>query len=270
MTHDFDLSGKVILITGTAKGIGAETAKRAASLGATIVGADIDEAGAQTTADIIAQAGGTAGALAIDVTSETDWQRTVDAVRSDYGRLDGLVNNAGIIMMKATEDTTLEDWRRVNSINVEGVFLGTRTALPLMRETAAAHGTSGSIVNLSSIYGITGEAGFAAYCASKGAVRMMTKACALEFGRGGFNVRVNSVHPGPIDTDLGTGPLKDLQAIGLLDSMETGMAAVRERFPIGRWGEVQDIAKGITFLLSDASSFMTGTELVIDGGWSAY
>ncbi len=268
MREDFDLAGRVVLITGVSKGIGAETARRIAALGGTVVAGDIDRDGAERTAANIIAAGGRAEIVDLDVTQEAQWDAALAHVRTTHGRLDGLVNNAGIILMKPTELTTLEDWRRVNAINVEGTFLGIRTALPLLRDTAQGRSVPTSIVNLSSVYGITGSAGFAAYCASKGAVRMLTKACALEFGRNGDNVRVNSVHPGPIDTDLGVGPLKELEAQGVV-TVDEGKAVVRERYPLGRWGEPEDIARAVVFLLTDASAFMTGSELVVDGGWTA-
>ena len=260
----FDLARRRILVTGAAKGIGARLCVLLGEAGARVACADIDGSGAAMTAAAVTAAGGEGLAVTLDVRDEAGWAATVSAVQAAWGGLDGLVNNAGVILMKPLLETTLEDWRRVNAINVEGSFLGLQAA-----GRAMAGSGGGSIVNLSSIYGVVGSAGFTAYCASKGAVRLMTKAAALEFGRAGLRIRVNSVHPGPIDTDLGVGPLKDMAAAGLLPSVDVGKEAVRQRYPIGRWGETSDIASAVMFLLSDASAFMTGAELVVDGGWTA-
>ena len=255
----FVLAGTRVVVTGGATGIGAMVCALLGVAGARVACADIDADGAAATA---AACGGLA--ITLDVRDETGWAAAVAAVQDGFGGLDGLVNNAGVILMKPLFDTTLDDWRGVNAINVEGSFLGLKAA---GRAMAASGG--GSIVNLSSVYGLVGSAGFTAYCASKGAVRLMTKAAALEFGRAGLKIRVNSVHPGPIDTDLGVGPLKDMAAAGLLPSVDAGKEAVRQRYPIGRWGQTQDIASVVMFLLSDASAFMTGAELAVDGGWTA-
>jgi NAD(P)-dependent dehydrogenase (short-subunit alcohol dehydrogenase family) len=255
----FDLAGKRVLVTGAAKGIGAKLCALLGDAGARVACADIDADGAAATA---AACGGMA--ITLDVRDEAGWAAAVGAATAAWGGLDGLVNNAGVILMKPLFDTTLEDWRRVNAINVEGSFLGLQAA-----GRAMAVSGGGSIINLSSVYGLVGSAGFTAYCASKGAVRLMTKAAALEFGRAGLNIRVNSVHPGPIDTDLGVGPLKDMAAAGMLPSVDVGKEAVRARYPLGRWGQTQDIASVVMFLLSDASAFMTGSELAVDGGWTA-
>lgn len=265
MAHPvFELSGKRILLTGGAKGIGRRLAALLGEAGASVLIGDVDQAGAEAAAQAVAAGGGQGVGVKLDVREEADWAQAVQRAQGAFGGLDGLVNNAGVILMKPLFETTLDDWRRVNAINVEGSFLGMKAAAPVI-----AGSGGGSIVNLSSIYGLVGSAGFTAYCASKGAVRMMTKAAALELGRAGLNVRVNSVHPGPIDTDLGVGPLRDMAAGGMLPNVEAGMEAVRSRYPLGRWGVTDDIARAVMFLLSDASAFMTGSELVVDGGWTA-
>lgn len=265
MSHPvFSLRDRRILVTGAAKGIGRRVARMLGESGARVLACDVEVEGAQAAAADVTAAGGHGVACAFDVRDEAGWGAAVGAAGAHFGGLDGLVNNAGIIMMKPLLQTSLEDWRRVNAINVEGVFLGLKACAPVM---AAAGG--GSVVNLSSVYGLTGAAGFTAYCASKGAVRLLTKAAALELGRAGTKVRVNSVHPGPIDTDLGTAPLHDMAAAGILPSVEVGKEAVRARYALGRWGEVDDVAGAIAFLLSDAASFMTGSEIVVDGGWTA-
>lgn len=268
MTNPFDLKDRVVFITGIAKGIGAKTAEMLAEAGAIIEAGDIDAKGAEATASRIAKSGGRIGVHALDVREDAQWQAAMAAVKAKHGKLDGLVNNAGIIMMKPLSMTTLEDWRRVNGINVEGTFLGCKHAQPLLAAGAKARGGWSSIVNLSSVYGYTAAANFSAYCASKGAVRLLAKSLALEFARDGSQIRVNSVHPGPIDTDLGTGPLKQLEAAGILPTLEAGKAAVQMRYPMGRWGEDHDIASVVLFLLTDAAKFVTGADIVADGGWS--
>jgi NAD(P)-dependent dehydrogenase (short-subunit alcohol dehydrogenase family) len=265
MSHSaFSLKDKRILVTGAGKGIGRCLCRMLGEAGARVLAGDIDALAAADAAEEVSAAGGQGVAAGFDVRDEAGWAAAVASARTAFAGLDGLVNNAGIILMKPLFMTTLDDWRQVNSINVEGVFLGMRTCAPLIAEAGG-----GSIVNLSSVYGQVGSAGFTAYCASKGAVRMLTKAAALELGKTGTKVRVNSVHPGPIDTDLGVAPLHGMAAAGILPSVDVGREAVRQRYALGRWGEVEDVAGAIMFLLSDASSFITGSELNVDGGWTA-
>jgi NAD(P)-dependent dehydrogenase (short-subunit alcohol dehydrogenase family) len=262
MDSPFQLDGKAVLVTGAAKGIGRATAALLSKLGARLIVSDIDEDGVVRTAQAIG-----ARAIKHDVTSEVSWKAAIESIAKDEGRLDVLVNNAGVILNKPFLDTTLEDLRRVNSINVESVWMGMQIAAPLMTASVAETST-GSIVNLSSIYGQVAGPMHAAYCASKGAVRMLTKATAVEFARSGARIRVNSVHPGPVDTDLGMSGVIDAVQVGRFKDIEAGKAAVAQSFPMGRWAQTEDVAGVIAFLASDASRFVTGSELTVDGGWS--
>ena len=246
------LEGKVALVSGGARGQGAVEAKLFASEGAKVVIGDIlDEQGRQIEAEI-AKDGGDATYVHLDVTREADWQEAVRTTIEGYGKLDILVNNAGILIRKGVEETTGEDWDRIMDVNAKGVFLGTKAAIPAMR---AAGG--GSIINISSIAGMIGGPGSSAYTATKGAVRILTKSTAVQYAAEG--IRCNSVHPGLIYTDM----TRDT-----LDTPE-GDRAWRARVPMGRLGNSDDVAKGVLFLASDESSYMTGSELVIDGGITA-
>ncbi len=246
------LEGKVALISGGARGQGAVEAKLFASEGASVVIGDIlDDAGRQVEAEI-AESGGSATYVHLDVTSESEWNEAVSAAVERYGKLDILVNNAGILIRAGVEDTTEEEWDRIMDINAKGVFLGTKAAIPAMR---AAGG--GSIINISSVAGLQGSPGAAAYSSTKGAVRILTKSTAVQYAT--ENIRCNSVHPGLIYTDM----TKET-----LDTPD-GERDWRARVPIGRLGVSEDVAKGVMFLASDESSYMTGSELVIDGGMTA-
>lgn len=253
-----ELNGKVALVTGGARGIGREVARLFAERGARVVISDIDLAGVD---------GSHGRAVAHDVTSEQDWARVIRAIETEEKRLDVLVNNAGVILNRPFLQTTLEEFRQVQRINVESVWLGMQAAASLMTSTAR-DSVGGSIINMSSIYGQVAGPAQAAYCASKGAVRLLTKAAAVEFARSGSKLRVNSVHPGPIDTDLGNSGLRDAVTMGRLPDIERGRAMIAAAFPMGRWGQVDDVAGAVLFLASDASKFMTGSELVVDGGYS--
>jgi cyclopentanol dehydrogenase len=248
------LDNKVALISGGARGMGAVEAKLFCQEGAKVVFGDIlDEDGRKVEAEI-RELGGEATYVHLDVTQESDWQRAVETASSTYGKLDILVNNAGIAPRYETEDSLLaiteEDWDRVMGVNVKGVFLGVKFAIPLMR---AAGG--GSIVNISSGAGIAPSPETpASYSASKGAVRIFTKSVAVQYAR--ENIRCNSVHPGPIDTPM-------------LQSAQAGSEYRIERVPLGRIGTPEEIAYGVLYLASDEASFVTGSELIIDGGRTA-
>ncbi len=247
------LDGKVALISGGARGQGATEARMLAMEGASVVFGDIlDDEGRQVEAQI-RELGGEATYVHLDVTSESDWQSAVDIAVSAYGKLNVLVNNAGILIRKTLEETTGEDWDRIMSINAKGVFLGTRAAIPAMRESGG-----GSIVNISSTAGlVSSPSGSASYTATKGAVRLLTKSTAIQYAREG--IRCNSVHPGPIETDMIQDSLSDPA------QMELRM----QRLPMGRVGKPEEVAYGVIYLASDESSFVTGSELVIDGGTTA-
>lgn len=252
------VQGKVALITGAAKGIGREAALLLAREGARVAVTDVDEAEGRKVTEAIAAAGGEALFLKQDVADESQWQAVIAAVVERFGALNILVNNAGVALAGSVEETSLEDWRWLMSINLDAVFLGTKHAILAMKETGG-----GSIVNISSIEGIIGDPNLAAYNASKGGVRIFTKSAALHCAKAGYKIRVNSVHPGYIWTPMVEGFLNETEdpAAG-----KEGLVALH---PIGRLGVAGDIANGILYLASDESSFMTGSELVIDGGYTA-
>ena len=247
------LEGKVAFISGGSRGMGAEEARLFAKEGAKVVIGDVLEDEGQRLAAQIGEEGGEALFVALDVTSEAQWQAAVAATVARFGKLDVLVNNAGIGGNGTVENTTVEDWDRVMDINAKGVFLGTKVAIPEMRRAGG-----GSIINISSQLGIVGvDNSSPQYQASKGAVRLLTKATAIQYA--GENIRANSVHPGPIVTPMTESGRADP------DRNQVTLS----RIPLGRYGEAKDVAYGVLFLASDESSFMTGSELVIDGGWVA-
>ena len=246
------LAGKAALITGAASGIGRATAALFHAEGAKVAATDRNEAGLAETkafADLV---------LAQDVTDETRWRQVVDTVVAAFGRLDILVNSAGIAFKGNIETATLDDWRKTHAVNVEGTFLGCREAIRAMKETGG-----GSIVNLSSVAGIIGDAQSAAYCASKGAVRLLTKSAALHCGRAGYNIRLNSVHPSFADTAM----VREL--IASSKNPERVREGLARAAPMGRMGRAEEVASTILFLASDESSFTTGAEIVVDGGLTA-
>jgi 3(or 17)beta-hydroxysteroid dehydrogenase len=247
------VADKVVLVTGAASGIGRATAVLLAAEGATVVVSDISRAGGLET---VQQIGGTARFEEHDTAQEADWKRIVDGILAREGRLNGLVNNAGIAgSFPATFETeTVEQWQKILSINVQGVFLGCKHSVPALRQSGG-----GSIVNTSSLAALVGTPDLSAYGASKGAVRQFTKTVAMDCARKGYKVRCNSVHPGIIMTPMGQGILPD----------EKKRERMRKMIPTGDFGEPEDIAYGILYLISDESRFVTGTELVIDGGMNA-
>ena len=244
------LKGKVVLISGGARGQGAVEGRLFTQEGARVVLADVLETEGAQTAQAIRAQGGEATFVKLDVTRAEDWQKAVDTAVSEYGKLDVLINNAGILQMEGLEDISLEVWERVMAVNSTGVWLGMKAAIPAMRKAGG-----GSIVNISSISGLVGTGMQTAYQASKGAVRIMTKTAAVQYAPEG--IRVNSVHPGPVDTPMVSGLDKELWQM-FLNSV-----------PLQRAGTAEDIALGVLYLASDESSYVTGTELVIDGGFTA-
>lgn len=260
------VDGKVAIVTGGARGLGAASAKRLAEGGAKVVLTDMREELGEETAEGIRQAGGEALFMHHDAASEAQWIEVVARTKAHFGGVDVLLNNAGIGTGGRIDKLELKDWQHMMSINMEGVFLGMKHCIPPMRERASMWEGGGSIINISSIMGFIGAPGSTAYCASKGGVRLATKAAALECGQLGFNIRVNSIHPGYMETE---GLQSALRAIARGSGDEAREAARQEMLkatPIGRLGKPKDIANGVLFLASDDSSFMTGTELVIDGG----
>jgi NAD(P)-dependent dehydrogenase (short-subunit alcohol dehydrogenase family) len=252
------LSGKVAIVTGAASGIGAACVETLARAGAKVLATDIDRSRGEDLVGRIAAAGGEALFLDQDVTDEGRWPQVIDAAQSRFGRLDVMVANAGIGLMVALEQMTLADWRRQQAINLDGVFLSIKHAIPAMRRSGG-----GSIILMSSVAGLRGSAGLAGYCATKGGVRLLAKAVALETAAD--SIRVNSVHPGIIDTPIwGKIPAgaQGQRRNAPIDPHERAAAAV----PLGFAGQARDIADGVLFLASDAARYVTGSELVIDGG----
>ena len=254
-----DLDGRIALVTGAAKGLGAATARALAAAGAKVAVTDLT-----APEDLAAEIGGIARSL--DVTSEDQWAATMDWVRSELGGLDILVNNAGLWLFKPILETTLDDWRKLHAVNCEGVFLGTRAAIPMLAERAHLWRGGTSIVNLSSVAGIEGAAGGTCYNSTKGAVRLFTKGCAKELAAA--RIRVNSVHPAVIDTDMGRKLIDDFAVAQGAGNNET-LANVSAMHPLGHLGEPQNVADAVVFLAGDRAAFCTGSELVVDGGLSA-
>lgn len=251
------LQGKVALVTGAGSGLGKATARRFAAEGARVYLTDVNEDAVRGVADSI---GAVASAHYQDVTDEAAWDTLTREIISESGQMDVVVNNAGIALTGSAEDTSLEDWRAVQAVNLDAVFLGTRAAIKAMKSRG------GSIINISSIEGIIGEPRAAAYNASKGGVRIFTKSAALHCAAEGYGIRVNSVHPGFILT-----PMVE-QGLGALppEELEAMEARIMAEIPLGAMGEPEDIAAGCLFLASDESKYMTGSELVIDGGYTAH
>jgi 3(or 17)beta-hydroxysteroid dehydrogenase len=264
------LDGKVAFLSGAARGIGGATAKLMASVGAKVaIGDVLDERGRQTAKEIEA-AGGQALYVSLDVTKEASWASAIDAAVKKFGKLDVLVNNAGIFNGKGVEDASLEEWNKLVAVNLTGVVLGTRAALPHLKASGASNQHGSAIVNLASIAGLVGSQLDPLYSLTKGGVTLFTKSTALEFGRKGYKIRVNSIHPGLIETDMGQQTfVMRAKQVGTNDT-EQARQTTLALHPIGRLGVADDIAKGIVFLASDDASFMTGAGLVVDGGWTAH
>lgn len=260
----YELEGKVALITGAANGIGAEVARAFYSVGASVVISDLDVEQGQALAD---ELGERALFLSLDVTSETDWEAVILATEARFGGLHVLVNNAGMFYAESTQETSLAMFRKVQEINVDGVFLGCKHAMPLMAKSASA-GDRASIINLSSVAGMVGQPFVAAYNASKGAVRLLTKSLAMECAHTQQPIRVNSVHPCIVKTDMGSQVLEDIAKVQgvTADEAEQGLIA---QHPLGQFAEARDIAVAALYLASDASRMMTGSELLIDAGFCA-
>ena len=250
------VAGKIAMITGAGLGLGRASARLLAQEGAHVICTDITATDVAETVRLITEAGGSARALHHDVSVPEDWDLVSASVAAQEGQLDILVNNAGIAPIGTIESADLAQWRRCMAVNADGVFLGCKHAVALMK-----HKGGGSIINLSSIDGIIGEAELAAYCASKGAVRTLTKAVAVHCAEQGYGIRCNSIHPGYIWTPQTENYLAGL---GTLDAERAKALA---RHPIGRLGKPDDIAFMVLYLASDESSFVTGTEMVVDGGY---
>ncbi len=264
------LDGKVAFLSGAARGIGGESAKLMAAAGARVaIGDVLEERGRQTVREIEAS-GGQALLVPLDVTTEASWAAAIDATVKKFGGLDILVNNAGIFVGKGVEDASLDDWHRLVAVNLTGVVLGTRAALPHLKASGQNSPQGSAIVNLASVAGLVGSQLDPLYSLTKGGVTLFTKSTALEFGRKGYRIRVNSIHPGVIDTDMGQQTfVMRAKQVGTNDT-EKARQATLALHPIGRLGTAGDIANGIVFLASDDAGFMTGAGLVVDGGWTAH
>jgi 3(or 17)beta-hydroxysteroid dehydrogenase len=263
------LDGKVALISGAARGIGAETARLMASVGAKVMIGDILEDLGRQTAAAITDNGGEAASTRLDVTTEDGWKAALDATIDRFGKLDILVNNAGIFTGRDFEEATMEEWNRLVAVNMTGVFLGTKLAAPYLREAAKSSAHGSVIVNTASIAGLVGSQLDPLYSMTKGGVTLFTKSTALSFARKGYNIRVNSIHPGVIDTDMGAQTFASRAAQKGSNDVDEARSTAVTMHPIGRLGVADDIARGIVFLASDDAKFMTGAGLVIDGGLTA-
>jgi 3(or 17)beta-hydroxysteroid dehydrogenase len=263
------LDGKIALISGAARGIGAETARLMVEAGARVMIGDIlDERGRETARAI----GGSDGAAVFHhlvVTSEEDWSGSIGAAVARWGGLDILVNNAGMFLGKGIEEASLDEWHLLSAVNLTGVFLGTKLAAPSLRERGQTSRHGSAIVNLASVAGLVGSQLDPLYSMTKGGVTLFTKSAALEFARKGYRIRVNSIHPGVIQTDMGEQTfVSRARNIGTND-VDAARQNALSTHPIGRLGTPTDIAKGILFLASDDAGFMTGAGLVVDGGLTA-
>ncbi len=254
--------GKSAIVTGGASGIGAACARRLAAEGAAVMVADMNE---QMGGDVVAAieaAGGTACFLKLDVTDEAQWIDAMALIKARFGGLNIAVNCAGttVTSLQYPTEIDLDEWRRIMSVNLDGIFLANKHQVALMEQTAPVNG---SVINLSSVLGIVGQPGISPYNASKGGVRLFTKSLALSCAQKGVNIRANSVHPGFIRT-----PMLEV-SISRMPSREEGLKFYNALQPIGRLGEPDDIANGVLYLASDEASFVTGSELIIDGGYTA-
>jgi 3alpha(or 20beta)-hydroxysteroid dehydrogenase len=263
------VDGRIAIVTGAARGLGAAAARSLAAAGAHVIITDIlDDVGQGTGAEI-GKAGGAVEYAHLDVTQEAQWKTVVESVCARHGGLDILVNNAGIEIIKPLASTSLEDWRRITAINVDSVFLGTKIGIWGMTQGSSHRPKGGSIINIASVAGLIGAAAVSAYCMSKGAVRLFSKAVAIECGRMGNGVRVNCICPGGIETQLLDEGLRNWHAAGVGATLEETRAIFVGLHPIGRTGVPEEIGNAVCFLASDASSFMTGADLVVDGGYTA-
>ena len=259
------LQGKVALVTGAASGIGRACAIGLAREGARVFAADIDGPGREETCRAVEAGDGTAAPLDLDVANEAAWSRSLAVVDAAAGALHILVNNAALCIHTPLMEMSFETWRRQNAVNLDGVFLGVRAALPLMVRSGG-----GSIVNIASVAGMKGIAGLSGYCASKGGVRLFTKAAALECAAARNGVRVNAILPGAIETPIWVKMIND----GVLpdgsnsidEIMTETRSAAAQATPLGVHGAPEDIAEGVLYLCSDAARFITGADLIIDGG----
>ena len=260
------VDGKIVIVTGAGRGIGRATAELLAERGAKVLATDVLDDDIEETVARIRARGGEAQGLRHDVADERDWAAAVDAAVNGLGGFDALVNNAGVYLNKSIEETTFEEYDRLMRINVWGVMLGVRFAMGSMKKRIPAKGPAGAIVNLVSTASIKGSPFASAYATSKGAVRLFTRSAAREVSALGYNIRVNGVYPGIIDTEMGGAAMKRIaDAAGESGNRAREMA--EDLHLIGRLGTVDDVAKAVVFLVSEDASFVTGSEFVVDGGF---
>ncbi|MDB5857772.1 MAG: hypothetical protein JWQ76_1461 [Ramlibacter sp.] len=263
------LSGKVVLVSGAARGLGAAAASTMALEGAKLVVCDIlDEEGEDVAGGIQAQ-GGEAIFCHVDVAHQADWAAATDEAVRRFGGVDVLVNNAGLHLGKGIEEATLAEWQRLCDVNLTGAILGIKALLPTLRERAQASEHGGAIINMSSTSGLVGSANAPLYSLTKGGITLLTKALAVDFGQRGYRIRVNSVHPGMVDTDMGLqSVVARARRLGT-DDLELARAQAVRAYPLGRMATTRDIAQALVYLASDESSFVTGIALPVDGGFTA-
>lgn len=266
---EFSLEGRVALVTGAARGIGAAIAEKLAAAGAVVHLADRELAQAEAKSAEINANGAVSRALAIDVCEIDSWNAVISEIEQSAGHLDILVNNVGLTMSKSIEDTSVEDWRLLMRVNLEGPFVGTKAALPLMKKSALRTPFGGSIVNVSSISGIVGTANLSCYTATKGGLRYFSKSAALEFAKAGYRIRVNTIHPGLTEGASANILFKSSVDTGVCADVDEARKMWTARYPVNRMARPVDIAAGVLLLASDASNFMTGTEMIMDGGLTA-
>jgi len=253
------LDNVVALVTGANGGIGRELCKSLKAARAIVVATDLADDAPDVECDAY---------FHHDVTSEADWRHIADEIAKRWGRLDGLVHNAGISIVTRIEDSPLAEWHRVNAVNVDSIIIGTQLLLPLLKEGGKARASGASIVNFSSVGGLRGAAFNAAYCTSKAAVKMLSKCMGAEFAALGYNIRCNSVHPGGVDTAMLSSIMARYVELGAAPSIEAAEAGIKLAHPIGRMGRPDELGGGVVYLLSEAASFVTCSEFVIDGGFS--
>ncbi len=260
------LDGKVALVSGGARGIGGAAARLMAEAGASVVVGDVLEAQGRETAAAI---GAAARFVRLDVTSEADWAAAVAAAEEAFGGLDILVNNAGVFLGRDFEEATMEEWSRLVAVNMTGVWLGTKAAMPALAARGADSPQGSAIVNLASVAGLVGSELDPLYSMTKGGVTLFTKSVALACARKGYRVRVNSIHPGVIETDMGAQTFVSRASQTGSNDVARARRTALSGHPMGRLGVPEDIARGIVFLASDDSGFMTGSGMVVDGGLTA-
>lgn len=270
---DVDLSNKTALVTGSASGIGAAVANTLAASGANVVISDLESQSSRgiQLAQTINADGGRAEFQILDISDEPNWINLVEHVGAQYGGLDVLVNNAGVVLVKPLIETSLEDLRWISRVNVEGTFLGVRHTLPLLMQRGQSNPAGASIINFSSAMGIKGYPFGSMYSMTKGAIRSFTKSIALEFAQLKYNIRANSIHPGLVDTGMVKKEAAELSALGAMgtENAEQMRQAFQDLNPLGRLGTPQELANAVLFLASDLSSFVTGSEMTVDGGETA-